>query len=118
MGMAPQPTDLLPLITPLPNSPLNHSLTNTVLPMTTPEPTTRRLRAKMPVATFKVHTVSTFPTVAFKSSPTPLTTPTVSLLMSSMKVPPSTQKRNPRHPPQNTPQLPPSTLPLKLFYHP
>merc|ERR1711956_157080 len=31
----------------------------------------------------------------------------------------STQKRNPMHPPPNTPQLPPSTLPLKLFYrHP
>merc|ERR1719162_1616447 len=116
--MAPQPTDPLPLITPLPNSPLNHSLTNTVLPMTTPEPTTRRLRAKMLVATFKVHTVSTFPTVAFKLSPTPLTTPTVSLLMSSMKVSPCTQRRNHMHPPQNTPQLPPSTLPLKLIYRP
>merc|ERR1719442_124974 len=116
--MPPQPTDPLLLITPLPNSPLNHSLTNTVLPMTTPELTTRRPRTKLPVATFKVHTVSTFLTVAFKSSPILLTTPTVSLLMSSMKVPPSTPKRNPMHPPPNTPQLPPSTLPLKLIYHP
>merc|ERR1719410_2705907 len=105
--ITPQPRDTLPR-----NSPLNPSHTNTVLPMTTLVPTSKRPKTKTPLVTSKAHTVSTFPTVAFKSSPTLLITTTASLLMSNTKVPPSTPKRNPTNPPPNTPLLPPSTPPL------
>merc|ERR1712083_976515 len=83
---------LTQLNTLLRNSPLNPSPTNTVLPMTTPAPTTRRPKPKVPMETSKVHTVSTFPTAAFKSSPTLLTTPTDSLLMSDTKELPNTPR--------------------------
>merc|ERR1739846_134476 len=114
--MDPHPQHMLPLlITPLPrdthlrNSPLNPLHTNTVLKIVTPVPASKRLKTKMPLATSKVHTVSTFPMAVFKLSPTPLITPTVSLLMSNTKVPPSTPKRNPMPPHPNTPLLLPST---------
>merc|ERR1711971_1528600 len=119
MGMDPHPQHMpLLLITPphtrdtlLRNSPHNPSHTNTVFKMITLVPASKRPKAKMPMVPSKVHTVSTFPLAVFKSSPTLLITPMVSLLTSSMKVPPSTPKRNPMPPNPHTPLLLPS-MPL------
>merc|ERR1712223_211323 len=70
------------------------------------------------MVTSKAHTVLTFPTAVFKSSPTPLITPTDSSLMSNMKEQPYTPKRNPTNPlPQSTPLPPPTNPPvLKLSF--
>merc|ERR1739844_616632 len=79
---------------------------------------TKRPRPKAPMVTSKAHTVLTFPTAVFKSSPTPLTTPTDSSLMSNMKEQPYTPKRNPTNLlPLSTPLLPPTNPPvLKLSF--
>merc|ERR1712223_244804 len=59
------------------------------------------------MVTSKAHTVLPFPTAVFKSSPTPLTTPTDSWRMSNMKEQPYTLKRNPTNPlPLSTPHPP------------
>merc|ERR1719244_1756402 len=83
------------LITPLPrdtllrNSPLNPSLTNMELKMITPVPALTNLNHKIPTESSKENTVSPFPMAVLKLSPTQLTMPVDSSLMSNTKVLPN-----------------------------
>merc|ERR550532_1295125 len=98
------------------NSPLNLSLTNTELKMTTQVPALTSLNLKIPMESYKVNTVLPFPMAVPKLSLTPLTMPVDSSLMSNTKEPLST----PQHPRvdmdllplPNTPLLLPNMLPL------
>merc|ERR1711935_821921 len=88
----------------------NLMLSNTVCPMTTPEPNStlkRPLTAKLSPDNTKL----LFPMVVSKLSPTPLTTTTASSLMSHTKAPQSTQRPSltAQHPPLLT-TLPPSLM--------
>merc|ERR1712161_179288 len=106
----PQHTDPLPQLMPpllttlllTANPSMKHQnlmLSNTVLPMTTPEPNStlkRLLMAKLSLDLTKLP----FPMVASKPSPTPLITTTVMSLMSNTKVSPSTLRPSLTSPPQ------------------
>merc|ERR1712238_95644 len=114
----PQHTDPLPQLMPLllttlllmANPSMKHQnlmLSNTVLPMTTPEPNSvlkRLLMAKLSLDLTKLP----FPMVVSKPSPTPLITTTVMLLMSNTKVSPSTPR-----PSLTTLPPPPDIMPKK-----
>merc|ERR1712008_97121 len=100
----PQHTDPLPQLMPpllttlllMANPSMKHQnlmLSNTVFPMTTPEPNStlnRPLTAKLSPDNTKL----LFPMVVSKPSPTPLITTTVMSLMSNTKVSPSTPRPN------------------------
>ena len=111
----PPPTTPLPPTTPpLPTTPPstrknpNPTLSNTELPMTTLAPTSTP--KKPPTARLSPDlTKLLFPMVVSKPSPTPLTTTTVTSLMSNTKVPPSTPSTNPS-PLTTPPPNPPTTL--------
>merc|ERR1712238_378266 len=101
----PQHTDPLPQLMPLllmANLSMKHQnlmLSNTVCPMTTPEPNStlkRPLTAKLSPDNTKL----LFPMVVSKLSPTPLITTTVMSLMSNTKVSPSTLRPNLTYLPQ------------------
>merc|ERR1712008_351963 len=106
----PQLTDPLPQLMPpllttlllMANPSMKHQnpmLSNTVFPMTTPEPNStlkRPLTAKLSPDNTKL----LFPMVVSKPSPTPLITTTVMSLMSNTKVSPSTLRPNLTYLPQ------------------
>merc|ERR1711997_1239979 len=90
----------------------NLMLSNTVLPMITPEPNStpkRPLTAKP----FLDLTKLLFPMVVSKLSPTPLITTTDMSLMSNTKVPPSTPRPNLTTPPPS-PDITLKKYPTKL----
>merc|ERR1712203_391423 len=124
----PQHTDPLPQHMPLPPTtlllmanpsmkPPSLMLSNTVLPMTTPEPNStlkRPLTAKLLLD----HTQLLFPMVVSKLSPTLLITTTVMSLMSNTKVSPSTPRPSLTTPPPSpdiTPKKWPATLTKTLL---
>merc|ERR1739842_39784 len=120
---SPSPTDPLPQHMPLlPTTlllmanpsmkPPSLMLSNTVLPMTTPEPNStlkRLLTAKLLLD----HTQLLFPMVASKPSPTPLITTTAISLMSNTKVSPSTPRPSLTTPPPR-PDIMPKKWPATL----
>merc|ERR1712051_906638 len=114
--MPPLPTTLL-LMANTPMKPPSLMLSNTVLPMTTPEPNStlkRPLTAKLLLD----HTQLLFPMVVSKLSPTPLITTTVMSLMSNTKVSPSTLRPSLTTPPPSpdiTPKKWPATLTKTLL---
>merc|ERR1712203_544847 len=105
------PTTLLLMANPSMKPP-SLMLSNTVLPMTTPEPNSmlkRPLTAKLLLD----HTQLLFPMVASKPSPTPLITTTVISLMSNTKVSPSTLRPSLTTPPPS-PDIMPKKWPATL----
>merc|ERR1712203_801934 len=105
------PTTLLLMANPSMKPP-SLMLSNTVLPMTTPEPNSmlkRPLMAKLLLD----HTQLLFPMVASKPSPTPLITTTVISLISNTKVSPSTPRPSLTAPPPS-PDIMPKKWPATL----
>merc|ERR1712203_1213675 len=105
------PTTLLLMANPSMKPP-SLMLSNTVLPMTTPEPNSM-LKRPLTAMLLLDHTQLLFPMVASKPSPTPLITTTVISLMSNTKVSPSTLRPSLTTPPPS-PDIMPKKWPATL----